>query len=89
MIGGAPAVYNNRITITRVAMAVPPGICQATSVCNREMGIPGGALSRIAGRRFLFATTEGAEASLQPIEWKTDPNRRDTHSNGFVTIREF
>jgi len=37
-------------------MAVTPGIYQATCVCNREMRGPIGAVSQIAGRRFLFAT---------------------------------
>jgi hypothetical protein len=38
-------------------MAVTPGGCQATSVCKRERELPEGDASRIAGRRFLFATT--------------------------------
>jgi hypothetical protein len=44
-------------------MAVTPGSCQATSVCNREMGRPGGGASRIAGRRF-FVAMAGRELKL-------------------------
>ena len=44
-------------------MAVTPGIYQATSVCNREMRGPTGAVSQIAGRRFLYATA-GREVKL-------------------------